>query len=149
VPESGFKADTLIVMASHAGALTEKADLVFPMAALYEKQGSLINTYGRQKQFVQAQPATAGVQSGVDTAADIAAAVSKTKAFKAKDIASLVKKVKAGKIMAGAFKPVKAALAGKPYVTSATVLLMAMNQGMLSGSGVIKVITLQQPVHQR
>jgi predicted molibdopterin-dependent oxidoreductase YjgC len=149
VPESGFKADTLIVMASHAGALTEKADLVFPMAALYEKQGSLINTYGRQKQFVQAQPATAGVQSGVDTAADIAAAVSKTKAFKAKDIASLVKKVKAGKIMAGAFKPVKAALAGKPYGTSATVLLMAMNQGMLSGSGVIKVITLQQPVHQR
>jgi NADH dehydrogenase/NADH:ubiquinone oxidoreductase subunit G len=149
VPESGFKADTLIVMASHTGALTEKADLVLPMVALYEKQGSIINTYGRQKLVAQAQPATAGVQGGVEAAADIAAAVSKTKAFKAKDIASLVKKVKAGKITAGAFKPVKAALAGKPYGASATVLLMAMNQGMLSGSGVIKVITLQQPVHQR
>jgi NADH dehydrogenase/NADH:ubiquinone oxidoreductase subunit G len=149
LPDADFKADMVIVAATHANALTDKADVVLPMAALYEKQGSIINTYGRQKSFTQAQAAAAGVQGVVDSAASIAAAMSKTKAFKAKDIASLVKKVKAGKITAGAFKPVKAAPAAKPYGASAMVLLMAMNQGMLQNSGVIKIMTVKQPVLQR
>ena len=150
LPDNDFKADTVIVAASHVTALTEKADLVLPMAALYEKQGTIVNTYGTQKVFAQAQPAGADdVRDAVDIAASVSAAISKTKAFKAKDIVSLVKKVKAAKIGAGAFKPVKAAAAPKPYGNSATVLLMAMNQGMLAGSGVIKVITVKQPALQR
>ncbi len=149
VPDSEFKSDMLIVQASHTSALTEKADLVLPMAALYEKQGSIINTYGSQKLFAQAQPAAGEVKDGVEAAAAIATAISKTKAFKAKDVSTLVKKVKAGKVSAGAFKPVKAA-AGKPYGgVSATVLLMAMNQGMLTGSGVSKIMTIKEGALQR
>jgi predicted molibdopterin-dependent oxidoreductase YjgC len=139
VPDADFKADFIIVQASHANALTQKADLVLPMTALYEKQGTIVTTYGRQKVFAQAQPPAADIKDGVETAAEVSAAVSKTKAFKAKDVASLVKKAKAGKLGAGAFKPVKAA-AAKPYGISTTALLMAMNQGLLSGSAVIKVI---------
>jgi len=78
----------------------------------------------------------------------VSAAVSKTKAFKAKDIAALVKKVKTGKLGAGTFKPVKAA-AAKPYGMSTTVLLLAMNQGLLSGSAVLKVIEVKQPILQK
>ncbi len=148
VPDIEFKSDMLIVQASHTSALTEKADLVLPMASLYEKQGSIINTYGSQKLFAQAQPAAGDVKDGVEAAAAIAAAISKTKAFKAKDIAALVRKVKTGKLTAGAFKPVKAA-AAKPYGASATVVLMAMNQGMLAGSGVIKVMIAKQGALQR
>jgi predicted molibdopterin-dependent oxidoreductase YjgC len=146
LPDSDFKADMLIVQASHTNALTDKADLVLPLAALYEKQGSIINTYGSFKTFSQAELAPAETRDGVEAAADISAAISKTKAFTPKDIAALVKKVKAGKTAAGAFKPVKAAAATKPYGASATQLLMAMNQGMLSGSGVVKVLVVQQPV---
>ena len=150
LPDADFKADTVIVLASHAGALTEKADLVLPMAALYEKQGSIVNTYGMPRRCSHRRSRLqADVKDGVEIAAAVSAAISKTKAFKAKDIAALVKKVKAGKIAAGAFKPVKAAAASKPYGASATVLLMAMNQGMLAGSGVIKVITVKQPALQR
>jgi NADH dehydrogenase/NADH:ubiquinone oxidoreductase subunit G len=148
LPEGDFKADTIIVAATHTGALTEKADVVFPLAGLYEKQGSVTNTYGIQKCFVQAQPASADVKDGVEIASAVAAAISKTKAFKAKDIAAVVKKVKTGKISVGSFKPVKAA-AAKPYGASATVLILAMNQGMLAQSGLIKVMTVQQPVLHR
>jgi len=148
LPDADFKADTLIVAASHANALTEKADLVLPLAALYEKQGTVTNTYGVQKVFAQAQPAAGEAKDGVEIASAIAAGISKTKAFKAKDVAAAVKKVKPGKIAAGSFKPVKAS-AAKAYGASATVLIMAMNQGMLAQSGLVKVITVQQPVLQR
>jgi NADH dehydrogenase/NADH:ubiquinone oxidoreductase subunit G len=124
VPDPDFKAGFLIVQASHANALTEKADLVLPMTALYEKHGTIVNTYGAQKTFGQAQQPAGDAKDGVEIAAEISAAVSKTKAFKAKEIASLVKKVKAGKLGAGAFNPVKAA-AAKPYGISGAALLLA------------------------
>ncbi len=78
-----------------------------------------------------------------DTARD---ALQKT--LKAKDVAAAVKKVKAGKLGAGTVNPV-AAKAAKPYAVYASVLLMAMNQGMLSGSGVSKVMVVKQPVLQK
>jgi NADH dehydrogenase/NADH:ubiquinone oxidoreductase subunit G len=148
VPDTDFKADFIIVQASHASALTEKADLVLPMTALYEKQGTIVNTYGARKAFAPAQQATDGIKDGVEIAAEVAAAVSKTKAFKAKDIASLVKKVKAGKIGAGTFRPIEAA-AAKPYGISGAVLLMAMNRGLLAGSSVVKVIEVRETVSPR
>jgi predicted molibdopterin-dependent oxidoreductase YjgC len=148
IPDTNLKADTLIVMASHENALSQKADLVLPLASLYEKQGSIVNTYGAAKSFNQAQPPAGEIKDGLEAAWIISAAMSKTKAFKAKDVAGLMKKIKAGKLAAGSFKPVKPA-AAKPYGVSATVLLMAMNQGMLSGSAVIKVISAKQPALQR
>ena len=148
VPDSDFKADFIIVQASHASALTEKADLVLPMTALYEKQGTIVNTYGARKAFAPAQQAADGIKEGVEIAVEVAAAVSKTKAFKAKDIASLVKKVKAGKIGAGAFSPIEAA-AAKPYGISGAALLMAMNRGLLAGSDVVKVIEVRETVSPR
>jgi len=148
VPDADFKADFIIVQASHANALTEKADLVLPMTALYEKHGTIVNTYGAHKTFGQAQQPAGEIKDGVEISAEISAAVSKTKAFKAKDIASLVKKVKAGKLDAGTFKPVKAS-AAKPYGISGAALLLAMNQGLLSGSGVIKVIEVRETVTSR
>ena len=144
VPDTDFKADFMIVQASHASALTQKADLVLPMTALYEKHGTIVTAYGTQKVFAQAQPASADIKDGAEIAAEVSAAASKAKAFTAKDAAALAKKVKTGKIGAGTLKPVKAA-AVKPYGASTTVLLMAMNQGLLSGSAVIKVIEIKQP----
>lgn len=144
VPDADFKADFMIVQASHTSALTQKADLVLPMTALYEKHGTIVTAYGTQKFFAQAQPAAADIKDGAEIAAEVSAAASKGKAFTAKDVVSLVKKVKAGKIGAGTFKPVQAA-AAKPYGVSTTALLMAMNQGLLSGSAVIKVIEVKQP----
>ncbi len=148
VPDGDFKAGTLIVQASHANALTEKADLVLPMTALYEKQGTIVTTYGQQKVFTQAQPAAGDAKGGAEIAETISAAISKAKAISAKDVSSLVKKSKAGKIGAGASKPVKAA-AAKPYGISTTMLLLAMNEGLLSGSAVVKVIEVKQPVMQK
>jgi predicted molibdopterin-dependent oxidoreductase YjgC len=148
VPDTDFKADVMIVQASHANALTEKADLVLPMTALYEKQGTIVTTYGQQKVVAQAQPAADGVKDGVAIAEAISAAVSKTKAITAKDVAALVKKAKTGKLGAGALKPVKAATA-KPYGMSTTILLLAMNQGLLSGSTVMKVIEVKHAVMQK
>jgi predicted molibdopterin-dependent oxidoreductase YjgC len=148
VPDADFKADFIIVQASHANALTERADLVLPMAALYEKHGTIVNTYGTQKIFGQAQQPAGEIKDGVEIAAEISSAVSKTKAFKAKDIASQVKKVKAGKLGAGAFSPVKAA-AAKPYGVSSAALLLAMNNGLLSSSAVIKVIEVHETVTSR
>ncbi|HSQ77880.1 MAG TPA: molybdopterin-dependent oxidoreductase [Nitrospirota bacterium] len=148
VPDADFKADFIIVQASHANTLTETADLVLPMSALYEKHGTIINTYGAHKAFAQAQQPAGEIKDGVEITAEISAAVSKTKAFKAKDIASLVKKIKAGKLGAGAFNPVNAA-AAKPYGISGAVLLIAMNRGLLSNSAVIGVIEVREPVPSR
>ena len=66
MPDADFKADMLIVQASHTSALTDKADLVLPMAALYEKQGSIVNTYGSAKVFAQAQAAAGEAKDGVE-----------------------------------------------------------------------------------
>ncbi len=147
VPDGDFKADTLIVAASHADALTEHADLVLPLAALYEKQGTITNAYGVQKEFAQAQPASADAKDAVEIASTVSGSISKTKAVKAKDVAAAVKKVKAGKIGAGAFKPVKPA-AAKACGLSSTELLTALTRGMLAQSGVVK-IAVQQAVLQR
>jgi predicted molibdopterin-dependent oxidoreductase YjgC len=148
VADNDFKSDMLIVQASHMTALAEKADLVLPMTALYEKQGTIVNTYGRIKAVVQAQAPAGEAKDGEEIAAELSAAISKTKAFKAKEMIAAAKKVKSGKVGAGAFKPV-AAKAAKPYAINASTLLGAMNQGLLAGSGVSKVMTVTQPALQR
>jgi len=146
VPDADFKAGVLIVQASHGSALTEKADLVLPMNALYEKQGTIVTTYGLQKVVAQAQASAGDVKSGVEIVETISAAISKAKAVTAKDVAALVKKTKTGKLGAGALHPVKAAAAAKPYGISTAMLLSAMNRALLSGSAVKKVIEVKQPV---
>jgi len=147
VADVALKSDMLIVQASHMTALAEKADLVLPLTALYEKHGTIVNTYGKTRTVVQAQQPAGEARDGVEIAAAISAALSKTKAFKAKDITAAVKKVKAGKLGAGAFKPVSAK-AVKPYAVNAAQLIMAMNQGLVSGSGISKVMMVLQPVQK-
>jgi len=148
IGDADFKSDMLIVQASHMTALAEKADLVLPMTALYEKQGTIMNTYGVIKSVALTQQPAGEAKDGVEIASEISAAGSKAKAFKSKDIIAAVKKVKKGKLGAGSFKPVVAA-AAKPYAVYATVLIMAMNQGLLAGSGVSKVLVIKQPVLQK
>ena len=148
VPDTDFKADVLIVQASHANALTGKADLVLPMNALYEKHGTIVTTYGLQKAVSQVQPAVGEAKDGVEIVEAISAAISQAKVISAKDVAAVVKKAKAGKLGAGALKPVKSA-AAKPYGMSATTLIAAMNQGLLADSAVIKVMEVKQPVLQK
>ena len=148
VGDAEFKSDMTIVQASHMTPFAEKADLVLPMTALYERQGTVMNTYGMIKTVAPVLQPAGEAKDGVEIASDISAAVSKTKAFKAKDITAAVKKVKAGKIAAGSFSPV-AAKASKPNAIYASVLIMAMNQGLLTGSGVSKVLVVKQPTLQR
>jgi len=145
VGDAEFKSDMIIVQASHMTPFAEKADLVLPMAALYERQGTVRNTYGMIKTVAPVLQPAGEAKDGVEIAADISAAVGKTKAFKAKDITAAVKKVKAGKIAAGSFSPVTAKTS-KPNAIYASVLIMAMNQGLLTGSGVSKVLVVKQPV---
>jgi len=144
VGDADFKSDMLIVQASHITALAEKADLVLPMTALYEKQGTVMNTYGAVKTVALAQQPAGEAKDGVEIASEISAAVSKAKAFTSKDIAAAVKKAKGGKLGAGSFQPVAATVA-KPYAVYASALILAMNQGPLAGSGVSKVLVIKQP----
>jgi formate dehydrogenase major subunit len=148
VGDADFKSDMIIVQASHMTPFAEKADLVLPMTALYERQGTVMNTYGAVKTVAAAQHPAGETKDGLEIAADISAAMSKTKAFKAKDIVSAVKKVKTGKIGAGSFRPVEAK-ASKPDALYASVLIMTMNQGLLTGSGVSKVLVVKQPTLQK
>ncbi len=148
VADMDFKSDMLIVQASYMTPLAEKADLVLPMAALYEKSGTIVNTYGVMKTVSQVQKTLGEAKDGAEITADISSAISKTNAFKTKDITAAVKKVKAGKSGTGAFHPV-AAKASKPYAVNASKVLMAMNQGLLSGSGVSKVMVIKHPVLQK
>ena len=148
IGDTDFRSDMLIVQASHMTALAEKADLVLPMTALYEKQGTVMNTYGAVKIVAPVQQPAGEAKDGAEIASEISAAISKAKAFKSKDIAAAVKKVKTGKLGAGSFKPVDAAVA-KPYAVYASVLILAMNQGLLGGSGVSKVLVIKQPVLQK
>jgi predicted molibdopterin-dependent oxidoreductase YjgC len=144
VPDSDFKSDFLIVLASHLSPLAEKADLVLPLAALYEREGTIVNIYGTQKSFTPVQMTEDLAKDGADIAAEISQAVSKTKGFELKDVAAAVKKMKAGKIGAGSFKPA-AVKTVKAQAASASALLSAMNQGMLSGSAVAKVMVVREP----
>jgi NADH dehydrogenase/NADH:ubiquinone oxidoreductase subunit G len=148
VGDADFKSDMIIVQASHMTPFAEKADLVLPMAALYERQGTVMNTYGTVKTVALVQHPAGEAKDGAEIAAEISAAMSKTKAFKTKDIVVAVKKVKAGKIGAGSFSPV-VAKASQSKAISASVLIMAMNKGLLTGSGVSKVLVVKQPVLRR
>jgi hypothetical protein len=59
-----------------------------------------------------------------------------------------LKKVKSGKLGAGTFSPAKAA-AAKPYGISGAILLAAMNQGLVSGSGISKILEARERVLQK
>jgi len=43
VPDADLKSDFLVVQTSHLTALAEKADVVLPMAALYERGGTIVH----------------------------------------------------------------------------------------------------------
>ena len=149
LPDADFSAPMLIVQASHRSALTEKADLVLPLKALYENEGSIVNMYGRQKSLAQAQPAAAGVKNGTETAAGISAAISKSRAFGPKEISTAVKKLKTAKIGAGTFTPVKVQ-AAQAYGISAHSLLASMNEPLVSCSGLNKIaLTIKENVLQK
>lgn len=148
IPSSDIKADMLIVLASHITPLAERADLVLPMTALYERGGTILNTYGVLKHFAPVQEPAGAAKDASHTAAEISVLVSKTNGFKQKDAAAGAKKVKPGKVGAPSFHPV-AAREAEPYAVSASEILLAINRGLLSGSMVIKVMTAQEPVMHR
>jgi predicted molibdopterin-dependent oxidoreductase YjgC len=147
VPED-LMADFLVVQASHLDALAEKADVVLPMTALYERGGTIVNTYGKQKTFAPAQDPEGVAKDGADIAAELSLVLSKAKGFTMKDVTAAAKKAKAAKPAAAAFKPV-AAKAGKPASESTTALLMALNAGLLAQSAVKKVLVVQETVAKR
>lgn len=148
VPDAGLKADFLVVQASHLTPLAERADVVLPMAALYERQGTVVNTFGEQKTVAAAVDAQGVAKDGAEIAAELSLAISKTKGFKCKDAVAGAKKVKAGKSGAGAFKPVPAK-ASKSAAVSTKEVLAAANQGMLSASAVSKVLVVRETVLQK
>jgi predicted molibdopterin-dependent oxidoreductase YjgC len=145
---SDFTSDFLIVQASHKTALAEKADIVLPMAAFYENQGTIVNTYGKLKTAAQAQPQAGQSRDGVAIISQISTAMNKTKAFEEKDIVTAARKVKAAKLSSGTFNPVTAAPV-MPYGISSTVLLAAMHQGLLSHSTVARVLVVNEGALQR
>jgi NADH dehydrogenase/NADH:ubiquinone oxidoreductase subunit G len=147
VPDTGIKAGTLIVATSHMTPLAEKADVVLPLTALYERSGTIVNVYGTQKAVTAAQETEGTAKDGADIAAELSLELSKTKGFTMKDIAAAVKKVKFGKAGAASFQPVSAK-AGKAVPASTSALLAALNQGMLAQSAVAKVLAAgeSQPV---
>ena len=148
VPDADLKADFLVVQASHMYALAEKADVVLPMLALYERSGTIVNTYGKQKSLVPAQDPEGVAKDGADIAAELSLALSKAKGFTQKDAIADAKKVKAPKLASAAFKPV-AAKAVKPASESATAILMGLNAGLLAQSAVKKVLVVQDSVAKR
>jgi NADH dehydrogenase/NADH:ubiquinone oxidoreductase subunit G len=148
VPDGDLKADFLVVQASHLTALAEKADVVLPMAALYERGGTIVTIYGSQKTFVPAHDPEGEAKDGADIAVELSFVLSKAKGFTVKDVTAAAKKAKAAKLAAAAFKPV-AAKAGKPVSVSTTSILMALNGGLLAQSAVKKVLIVQETVAQR
>jgi formate dehydrogenase (NADP+) alpha subunit len=148
VPDTNFKSDFLVVLASHMTGLVEKADVVLPLAALYEREGSIVNAYGRMKTLVRAQAAAGEAKDGADIAAELSQVISKTKGFKPKDVVAAVRKMKSGKMSLPSFKPVEAK-AVKLVVASSSSVLAAINKGMLSESGVLKVLSVKRPVLQK
>ena len=148
IADRDLKSDFTVVLASHATGLTEKADVVLPLAALYERQGTILTVYGKAKTLVPSLNAAGEAKDGAEIIAGLSQAISKAKGFKVKDVLSEVKKVKNGKLGAGAFKPV-AAKSVKVSAVSASAILAGVNQGLLSASGVAKVLILKQPVLQK
>jgi predicted molibdopterin-dependent oxidoreductase YjgC len=146
--DADFKAGAVIVQASHLTPFAETADLVLPMTALYEKQGTIINTYGSPKTVARARQATGEAKDGVEIASEISAALGQTKAFKAQEMIAGAKKVKAGKPGDGAYKPVKAASA-KPYGISGAALLAAMNRSLISGSCIANIMLTKEGALQK
>jgi NADH dehydrogenase/NADH:ubiquinone oxidoreductase subunit G len=143
-----LKADFIVVQTSHFDALAEKADVVLPMAALYERAGTIITTYGKQKVFAAAHDAEGVAKDGADIAAELSLIMSKAKGFTVKDVTAASKKAKAGKISAAAFKPV-AAKAVKVASGSTSSILNAVNAGLLAQSAVKKVLVPQEVVAKR
>jgi len=141
-------ADFLVVQTSHLDALAEKADVVLPMAALYERGGTIVTTYGKQKIFAPAQDAEGLVKDGADIAAELSLVLNKAKGFTMKDVTAAAKKAKAGKLSAAAFKPV-AAKAVKAASGSTSSILNALNAGLLAQSAVKKVLVPQEAVAKR
>lgn len=148
IPSSDVKADVLILLASHITPLAEKADIVLPMTALYERGGAILNTYGILKQFNPAQEPAGDARDASSISAGISALVSKADGFKQKDVVAGAKKVKAGRLGVPSFHPVVGREAG-PSAVSASDILLVVNRGLLSGSAVMKVMTAQEPVMQR
>ena len=143
VPDAGIKAELLVVLASHMTPLAEKAAVVLPLAAMYERTGTIMNVYGRQKAIAPVQEPEGVAKDGADIAAELSLVISKTKGFTLKDVAAGVKKLKPSKLGAAAFQPV-AAKAGKTVPASASALLSALNQGMLAQSAVAKVLVIRE-----
>ena len=148
VPDPDLKADFLVVQTSHMTPLAEKADVVLPMATLYERGGTIVTTYGKQKTFAPAQDPEGVAKDGADIVAELSLVMSKAKGFTMKDVTAAAKKVKAAKLAAAAFKPV-AAKAGNPASESTTAILMALNAGLLAQSAVKKVLVVQETVAKR
>ena len=148
VPDADLKSDFLVVQTSHLTPLAEKADVILPMAALYERGGTIVTIYGNQKTFASAQEPEGDAKDGADIAADLSVTMSKAKGFTVKDVTAAAKKAKAAKLAAAAFKPV-AAKAGKPVSGSTTSILMALNAGLLAQSAVKKVLVVQETVVKR
>jgi predicted molibdopterin-dependent oxidoreductase YjgC len=148
VPDADLKSDFLVVQTSHLTALAEKADVVLPMAALYERGGTIVTTYGQQKTFTAAQDPEGVAKDGADIAAELSLVMNKAKGFTVKDVTADAKKAKAAKLAVAAFKPV-AAKAGKPASESTTAILMALNAGLLAQSAVKKVLVVQETVTKR
>lgn len=137
--DEDFKAGFMIMQTAHMTLLAEKADVVLPMTALYEREGTILNTYGKHKIFAAAHAPEGAAKNGAEIAADLSLLISKTKGFKAKDAAAAVRKLKTGKISTAAFHPV-AAKPAEEASASTTALLAAMNRGMLDKSAVSKVL---------
>ncbi len=137
--ESTIKADFLVVAASHMTSLAEKADVVLPLSALYEREGTIITTYGNQKTLSPAKESEGVAKDGAESVAELSLTISKTKGFKVKDVSAALKKLKAGKLAAASFKPVVAKVV-KAEPVSSSAMLAAMNQGMLAQSAVSKVL---------
>ncbi len=144
---SDFKSDFIVVQASHMTPLAEKADLVLPMTAFYENEGTIVNTYGKMKAVARAQRPAEQVKDGGAIISAISEAMKK--AIPEKDIIAAVGKVKAKKISAGTVKPVKTAAATTAYGISSTALLAAMHQGLLSSSTVAQVMVVRECALQR
>jgi predicted molibdopterin-dependent oxidoreductase YjgC len=145
--DADFKSDVVIVQASHLTPLAEKADLVLPMTAFYEKHGTVVNTYGMTKIVAQARQAPGEAEDGVTIASKISAA-GKTKLIKEEEIIAAVKNVKMMKPGEGVITPVKATTA-KPYGVSGTELIAALNQELFFNSGIAKIIFRKEGVMQR
>lgn len=143
VPAEMVKADFVIVAASHMTKLVEKADIVLPLQALYEREGSIVNTYGQTKALVSAQAALQSAKNGAEIASELSVLISKAKGFTQKEIGVLSRKVKSGKINKPSFSPVPAK-AVKASAASTSALLNAMNLGLLAGSTVAGVLTVNK-----